>query len=275
MAMNQCQICQAALPEMASLCPVCGNPTAGAHLNIRPTRKYTPGNGKTGAPEPGSQQATPLLPEQPAPGSPGTVFPGSLRLPAKPRSQAGLGEEPPPLRGLLRPISMAPTAPTTPVPASDHAQITPAPGETSESAPLSSSSSASADDELDMSEHTTTSIPKEEVYKHFGLASENLHEEMSPERFAATIQAAERWRKSWQGRQHTEADPAHHVSRGQADVPMPLITQSPSEHARESLTPRTSTRSRSGFWLLFALLLIAIGGILVYLLLSFLCKLPA
>jgi RNA polymerase subunit RPABC4/transcription elongation factor Spt4 len=46
-----------------------------------------------------------------------------------------------------------------------------------------------------------------------------------PASFIATSKAAEQWRKSWRDRQYAEAGPAENVSRGQASVPMPLMTR--------------------------------------------------
>src|SRR5436853_4488314 len=43
------------------------------------------------------------------------------------------------------------------------------------------------------------------------------------ESYAATSKAAERWRTSWRNRQRSEAGPATLVSRGQSDVPEPLM----------------------------------------------------
>src|SRR5258708_36257066 len=47
---------------------------------------------------------------------------------------------------------------------------------------------------------------------------------LNPESFVTTSKAAEHWRKSWRARQYAEAGPVEDVSRGQASVPMPLMS---------------------------------------------------
>src|SRR6266702_2194834 len=57
-----------------------------------------------------------------------------------------------------------------------------------------------------------------------GISDSPTMDLLNPASFMATSKAAEQWRKSWRDRQYAEAGPAEIVSRGQASVPMPLMT---------------------------------------------------
>lgn len=88
------------------------------------------------------------------------------------------------------------------------------------------------------------------------------------ESLIATSKAAEHWRQSWRDRQRAEAGPAVGITRGQADVPEPLLMmQNSIARMRAIIIPKNTTASRSknfGFWFTLILLLCIIGGMCAY-----------
>jgi len=83
----------------------------------------------------------------------------------------------------------------------------------------------------------------------------------------ATSKAAEHWRQSWRDRQHDEAGPAVGITRGQADVPEPLMAMQQSiARMRAIIIPKntSNTGKNFGFWVTLILLLCIIGGLCAY-----------
>jgi zinc-ribbon domain len=88
------------------------------------------------------------------------------------------------------------------------------------------------------------------------------------ESLIATSKAAEHWRQSWRDRQHDEAGPAVGITRGQADVPEPLMAMQHSiARMRAIILPKNTGNTPGknfGFWVTFILLLCIIGGLCAY-----------
>lgn len=93
--------------------------------------------------------------------------------------------------------------------------------------------------------------------------------------FMATSKAAEQWRKSWRDRQYAEAGPAENVSRGQASVPMPLMTMQrsfASMRAFEKNDKKQQVKRSVNFFtrIIFFLIICLILSLGVYIILSYL-----
>ncbi|HEY5004270.1 MAG TPA: zinc-ribbon domain-containing protein [Ktedonobacteraceae bacterium] len=88
------------------------------------------------------------------------------------------------------------------------------------------------------------------------------------ESLIATSKAAEHWRQSWRDRQHDEAGPAVGITRGQADVPEPLMAMQHSiARMRAIILPKNTGNTPGknfGFWVTLILLLCIIGGLCAY-----------
>jgi zinc-ribbon domain len=88
------------------------------------------------------------------------------------------------------------------------------------------------------------------------------------ESLIATSKAAEHWRQSWRDRQHDEAGPAVGITRGQADVPEPLMAMQQSiARMRAIIIPKNTGNTSGknfGFWVTLILLLCIIGGLCTY-----------
>ena len=88
------------------------------------------------------------------------------------------------------------------------------------------------------------------------------------ESLIATSKAAEHWRQSWRDRQHAEAGPAVGITRGQADVPEPLMAMQHSiARMRAIILPKSTDNNPGknfGFWVTLILLLCIIGGLCAY-----------
>ncbi len=84
----------------------------------------------------------------------------------------------------------------------------------------------------------------------------------------ATSKAAEHWRQSWRDRQRAEAGPAVGITRGQADVPEPLMAMQHSiARMRAIILPKDTGNTPGknfGFWVTLILLLCIIGGLCAY-----------
>jgi hypothetical protein len=88
------------------------------------------------------------------------------------------------------------------------------------------------------------------------------------ESLIATSKAAERWRESWRDRQHDEAGPAIGITRGQAEVPEPLMSMQHSiARMRAIVIPKNPENQHSKnfvFWFTLVLLICIIGGLSAY-----------
>jgi hypothetical protein len=102
----------------------------------------------------------------------------------------------------------------------------------------------------------------------------NIAEDFDPfkgegaESLIATSKAAEHWRQSWRDRQRAEAGPAVGITRGQADVPEPLMAMQHSiARMRAIILPKDTGNTPGknfGFWVTLILLLCIIGGLCAY-----------
>jgi hypothetical protein len=88
------------------------------------------------------------------------------------------------------------------------------------------------------------------------------------ESLIATSKAAEHWRESWRERQHDEAGPAIGITRGQAQVPEPLMSMQHSiARMRAIVVPKNPENQHSKnfvFWFALVLLICIIGGLSAY-----------
>ncbi len=124
-----------------------------------------------------------------------------------------------------------------------------------------------------ISEQQTQQIPVEVVKGRPQLieALDDFNEiEDNFESYAATSQAAERWRTSWRNRQRSEAGPATSVSRGQSEVPEPLMAMQHSFARMRAIIASSSRQNKQnsglGFWiaiLLMTSLIIGLGAFIV------------
>src|SRR5437870_7046628 len=122
-----------------------------------------------------------------------------------------------------------------------------------------------------ISEQQTQQIPVEVVKGRPQLieALDDFNEiEDNFESYAATSQAAERWRTSWRNRQRSEAGPATSVSRGQSEVPQPLMAMQHSlARMRAIIAPSGKQNKQNGsFWitiLLMASLIVGLGAFII------------
>jgi hypothetical protein len=96
----------------------------------------------------------------------------------------------------------------------------------------------------------------------------NALTEEGSESLIATSKAAEHWRESWRDRQHDEAGPAIGITRGQAQVPEPLMAMQHSiARMRAIVLPKNPANQHSKnfvFWFALVLLICIIGGLSVY-----------
>ncbi len=97
----------------------------------------------------------------------------------------------------------------------------------------------------------------------------------SQENLDATSRAAEHWRNSWRDRQRAEAGPIMDVSRGDASVPMPLMSMHSSLVRLRAIvvTNKEKPPSRSKnlmFWLAIILMICLIGGLGAYIVSTYL-----
>lgn len=88
------------------------------------------------------------------------------------------------------------------------------------------------------------------------------------ESLIATSKAAERWRQSWRDRQRAEAGPAIGITRGQAQVPEPLMAMQHSIARMRAVIIPKNTENAQGknftFWFTLVLLICIIGGLSSY-----------
>jgi hypothetical protein len=124
-----------------------------------------------------------------------------------------------------------------------------------------------------ISEQQTQQIPVEvvkgrpqliEAFGDFNDIEDNF------ESYAATSQAAEHWRTSWRNRQRSEAGPATLVSRGQSDVPEPLMAMQQSLARIRAIIALSSKQTKQkgslGFWItifLMTFLIIGLGAFII------------
>ncbi len=95
----------------------------------------------------------------------------------------------------------------------------------------------------------------------------------SPESFAYTSKAAQHWRKSWRDLQNAEAGPAQDVSKGQAEVPAPLASRKDSFIRMRAIRSRQNQEGSErnfGFWVTLFLMICLTGGLLAYIVYSYL-----
>jgi hypothetical protein len=102
---------------------------------------------------------------------------------------------------------------------------------------------------------------------------------LSPESFVATSKAAEHWRKSWRDRQYAEAGPAVDVSRGQASVPMPLLSKQQSFARMRAIANNNKKQQNKralnfGTWIMLFLMICLIMGLGAYVIWSYLPNSP-
>lgn len=99
-----------------------------------------------------------------------------------------------------------------------------------------------------------------------------------PYSFVATGKAAEHWRKSWRTRQYAEAGPVEDVSRGQASVPMPLMSMRQSFARMRAIASINKQQDRIsiivGSWSAIFLLFCLIVGLGAYIISTYLPDSP-
>src|SRR5438445_12614860 len=112
-----------------------------------------------------------------------------------------------------------------------------------------------------ISEQQTQQIPVEVVKGRPQLieALDDFNEiEDNFESYAATSQAAERWRTSWRNRQRSEAGPATSVSRGHSEVPEPLMSMQQSFARMRAIIASSIRQNKQnsglGFWIPISLM---------------------
>ncbi len=91
----------------------------------------------------------------------------------------------------------------------------------------------------------------------------------------ATSKAVEDWRKSWHDRQYAEAGPAVDVSRGQASVPMPLLSKQQSFVRMRAIASNNKQQQNKrtlnfGTWIILLLMICLIVGLGAYIVWSYL-----
>ncbi len=101
---------------------------------------------------------------------------------------------------------------------------------------------------------------------------------LNSESFVATGKAAEHWRKSWRARQYAEAGPVEDVSRGQAPVPMPLMSMQQSFARMRAIARINNQQDRisitAGSWIAIFLMFCLIVGLGAYLISTYLPDSP-
>ncbi len=131
----------------------------------------------------------------------------------------------------------------------------------------------------DPDEMPTSHLSTEHISGQNGLADSPTMDLLSPASFIATSKAAEHWRKSWRDRQYAEAGPAEKVSRGQASVPIPLMSMQQS-FARMHAIARNDKKQKGrrsinfGTWITIFLMICLIVGFGAYIILSYLPNSP-
>ncbi len=103
--------------------------------------------------------------------------------------------------------------------------------------------------------------------------------ERSQENLDATRRAAEHWRNSWRDRQRAEAGPIIDVSRGDASVPMPLMSmQNSLVRLRAIVTANKRNQQARGsnltFWITIIVMICLIGGLGAYVISTYLPNSP-
>lgn len=100
----------------------------------------------------------------------------------------------------------------------------------------------------------------------------------SQENLDATSRAAEHWRNSWRDQQRAEAGPIMDVSRGDASVPMPLMSmQNSLVRLRAIVTNKKKQETRGSnltFWIIIILMVCLIGGLGAYIISTYLPNSP-
>lgn len=125
----------------------------------------------------------------------------------------------------------------------------------------------------DLDEYPTGYLPSENGQGQNGKVDAMLN----PESLVTTSKAAENWRESWLDRQHAEAGPAEEASRGQAVVPMPLVTMQKSFARMRAIAASKQQNGRStklGFWITIFLMVCLTGGLGAYIISTFLPNSP-
>jgi len=112
-----------------------------------------------------------------------------------------------------------------------------------------------------------------------GSANASTMNVLNPESFVTTSKAAEHWRKSWRARQYAEAGPVQDVSRGQASVPMPLMSMHQSfarMRAIAGVNKQQKDRSSiaAGSWITIFLMFCLIVGLGAYIISTYLPDSP-
>jgi len=135
-------------------------------------------------------------------------------------------------------------------------------------------SSMHSSDEL-----STRSSSIEHINGMNGVSDSPTMDLLNPASFMATSKAAEQWRKSWRDRQYAEAGPAEIVSRGQASVPMPLMTMQQSLARMRAIQKNDKKQQgkRSvnfGTWITIFLMICLIVGLGAYIIVSYLPNSP-
>ncbi len=294
--MNRCPRCNIELRAEARFCNRCGfdltnarlmsipNPPSSMPRTVQPSTKHTPQRpathnfGQTTPPAPPSNElihplAQPVIKlttqpdkhkqagtEKPRPSSTTTPSPGLIRP---------LGMQPPQAQQFIKPASIPPELfqvaeqQRQQQPAHSLQEPQPQRGQVGRSEGAARSSTMPP-----MADLPTGHLAIGPVKGQPGLTNAPTTAGRSPESFAATSKAAERWRESWRDRQRAEAGPATNVSRGHASVPEPLLAMQHSfTRMRAIILPNRHHQSRNtdfSPWITIFLLVCLIGGLGVY-----------